>query len=205
MSTTDSGSSFRPDPTDVSDQGKAASTIELFFDLVFVFAFTQVTGFLVEQLTWAGLARGTAILAAVWWAWIVYSWVTNTASTEQNVSERVILLAAMAAMVIVALAVPSAFSGTALVFGIAYFVVRLLHVVLYLMTAPSETRTAVSRVAPGVLGAPALIVAASFFASPLASVLWVAALAIDYGIVFVRGVEGFTVMSAISSNDTSSS
>lgn len=193
MSTTDSESSFQPDPTDVSEQGKSASTIELFFDLVFVFAFTQVTSFLVEHLTWAGLARGAAILAAVWWAWVVYSWLTGAASAEENVPERLILLAAMTSMVVVALAIPGAFGETALMFGIAYFVVRFLHVLLYTLTAPSETRDAVVRVAPGFLGGPVLIVAASFFAGPVASVLWAAALAIDYGIVYVRGVEGFRV------------
>lgn len=191
MSTTDSGSSFRLDATDISDQGKAASTLELFFDLVFVFAFTQVTSYLVEHLSWAGLARGGAILAAVWWAWVCYSWLTGAASAEENVPERLILLAAMAGMVVVALAVPGAFGETALVFGVAYFVVRILHVLLYTLTDSSEARDAVIRVAPGFLGGPALIVAASFFAGPLASALWVAALAIDYGIVYVRGVEGF--------------
>jgi low temperature requirement protein LtrA len=191
MSTTDSGSSFQPDPTDVSEQGKTASPLELFFDLVFVFTFTQVTSFLAHHLTWAGLARGAAILAAVWWAWVVYSWLTGAASAEENVPKRLILLAAMGTMLVVALAIPGAFGETALVFGIAYFVVRFLHVLLYTLTASADTRDAVVRVAPGFLGGPALIVAASFVTGPLASVLWVAALAIDYGIVFVRGVEGF--------------
>lgn len=193
MSTTDSGSSFEPDATDVSEQGKTASPMELFFDLVFVFAFTQVTSFLVDHQMWAGLARGAAILAAVWWAWVVYSWLTGAASAEENVPERLLLLAAMASMVVVALSIPGAFGETALVFGVAYFVVRFLHVLLYTLTASSETRDAVVRVAPGFLGGPALIVAASFFAGPLASVLWIAALAIDYGIVYVRGVKGFRV------------
>lgn len=191
MSTTDSNQRFEPDSIDVSEQGKSASTLELFFDLVFVFAFTQVTSFLVDHLTWGGLARGAAILAVVWWAWVVYSWVTSTASAEENIPERLVLLLAMAAMAIVALAVPDAFGDTALIFGVAYFIVRALHVYLYTLTAPPETRIAVSRVAPGFLGGPLLLVTASFFAGPLASILWVTALAIDYGIVFVRGVEGF--------------
>lgn len=193
MRTSDSSTSFDPDPTDVSEQGKAASTLELFFDLVFVFAFTQVAGFLVAHLTWAGLARGAAILAAVWWAWVCYTWLTGAAAAEENVVERLLLLTAMAAMVVVALSIPGAFGETALVFGVAYFVVRVLHVLLYVRTAPAETRDAVVRVAPGFLGGPALLVAASFVTGPLASGLWIAALAIDYGIVFVRGVEGFSV------------
>ncbi len=191
MSTTDATGSFEPDATDVSDEGKAASTLELFFDLVFVFAFTQVTGFLVEQPTWSGLAQGAAILAAVWWAWVVYSWLTATASAEEAVSERLVLLGAMGAMVVVALSVPAAFGDTGLMFGVAYFVVRSFHVLLYTLTAPPETRTAVRRVAPGFLGGPALLVIAGIVTGPLVGVLWATALLIDYGIVFVRGVEGF--------------
>ncbi len=91
MSRTDSSSSFEPDTTDVSEQRKSASTLELFFDLVFVFAFTQVTSFLVEHQTWGGLARGAAILAAVWWGWAAYSWLTGAASAEENLVERLFL------------------------------------------------------------------------------------------------------------------
>jgi low temperature requirement protein LtrA len=43
--------------------------LELFFDLVFVFALTQVTGFLTDHLTWTGMLQGAALLAALWWAW----------------------------------------------------------------------------------------------------------------------------------------
>jgi low temperature requirement protein LtrA len=185
--------SFEPDATDVSDQGKDASTLELFFDLVFVFSFTQVTSYLVDHQTWGGLARGAAILAAVWWAWMVYSWLTQDASAEENASERLILFGAMASMLIVALAIPNAFSGTALIFGVAYFVVRLLHVLLDTRVAPAERRAALHRLAPGLVGGPALLVVAGFVGGPLANVLWIVALAIDYGIVFIRNVQGFHV------------
>ncbi|EMA56046.1 low temperature requirement protein A [Halococcus thailandensis JCM 13552] len=96
-------------------------------------------------------------------------------------------------MLVVALSVPGAFGDTALLFAVAYFVVRLLHIALYAAATPPETRDAVLRAAPGFLGGPALLVLASFFDGPLKAILWVIALAIDYGIVFVRGVEGFRV------------
>lgn len=182
---------FTPDPTDVSEQGKSASTLELFFDLVFVFAFTQVTSFLVEHQTWTGLAQGALILAAVWWGWAAYSWLTGAASAEENLVERLFLFGAMASMAIVALAVPDAFGDTALIFGIAYFIVRLLHVLLYKRVAPPETRAAVRRVAPGILGGPALIAVAGFVDGPLAIGLWIVALAVDYGIALFGNIEGF--------------
>lgn len=176
-----------------NEQGQDVTTIELFFDLVFVFAFTQVTGFLAHHLTWAGVAQGAAMLAAVWWAWVMYSWLTGAVSPQEDLLQRVVLFAAMAAMLVVALSVPGAFGDTALLFAVAYFVVRLLHIALYAAATPPETRDAVLRAAPGFLGGPVLFVLASFFDGPLQSVLWVVALAIDYGIVFVRGVEGFRV------------
>lgn len=146
MSTTDS----TPDANEnASEQGQDVSTIELFFDLVFVFAFTQVTGFLAHHLTWAGVAKGAALLAAVWWAWVMYSWLTGAVSPQENLLQRVVIFAAMAAMLVVALSVPGAFETTALLFAVAYFVVRLLHIALYTAATPPETRDAVLRAAPG--------------------------------------------------------
>lgn len=97
----------------------------------------------------------------------------------------------MASMAVVALLVPDAFGDTALIFGVAYFAVRLLHVLLYLIVAPPETRAAVHRVAPGILGGPALIVVAGFVDGLLAIGLWIVALAVDYGIALFGNNEGF--------------
>ncbi|QZP39333.1 low temperature requirement protein A [Halobaculum magnesiiphilum] len=174
-------------------QEQDVTPLELFFDLVFVFAFTQVTGFLVDHLTWPGMLRGAALLAALWWAWVTYSWLTGAVPAEERLPARLVILTAMSAMLLVALAVPGAFGDDGVLFGVAYFVVRALHVVLYAVATPPETRDAVLRAAPGFLGGPALLVVAGFFDGLLVGVLWIAALAIDYGIVFVRGVEGFHV------------
>ena len=183
-----------PSPGETAnEQEQSVTPLELFFDLVFVFAFTQVTDFLVEHLTWAGMARGAALFAALWWAWVTYSWLTGAVSAEEVLSARLVILTAMTAMLLVALSVPDAFGDDAVLFGVAYFVVRLLHVVLYVRVAPPETREAVLRIAPGFLGGPALLVAAGFFDGVFQSALWVAALAVDYGIVLIRGVEGFHV------------
>jgi low temperature requirement protein LtrA len=178
---------------DAAEQDQDVTPLELFFDLVFVFAFTQVTGFLVEHLSWTGMVRGAALLAALWWAWVTYSWLTGAVPAEEALPARLVILTAMAAMLVVALSVPGAFGDDAILFGVAYFVVRLLHVVLYGVATPPETRDAVLRATPGFLGGPALLVVAGFFDGPLEGILWAVALAIDYGIVFVRGVEGFHV------------
>ncbi|WP_266081134.1 low temperature requirement protein A [Haladaptatus caseinilyticus] len=180
-------------PTDAGDQEQSVTPLELFFDLVFVFAFTQVSSFLIHHLTWGGLAQGAALLGVLWWAWVCYSWLTGEVNAEEVMLARIVVLTAMAAMLIVALAVPDAFGENAILFGLAYFIVRLLHIVLYMVVGPSETYTAVRRVAPGFLGGPLLLVVAGFFDGTIQSALWLLAIVIDYGIVFVRGVEGFHV------------
>src|SRR5690242_1008250 len=96
--------------------------LELFFDLVFVFAITQATGFISGDPTWTRLVEGLAILALLWWAWSSYAWLGNTAASDEG-AIRVVLLGAMGAMLIVSLAEPNAFGDDGLIFGIAYFVV----------------------------------------------------------------------------------
>jgi low temperature requirement protein LtrA len=163
--------------------------LELFFDLVFVFAITQVTGFLAENETGEGLLRGLLLLAALWWAWEGYAWLTNTLDPEEG-AVRLAVFASTGAMLIVALATPSAFGTEALVFGVAYFIVRALHLVLFAIAgrADPELRAAVLRFAPSAVLGPSLLVIASFFDGPAEVALWTVALTIDYlGALVGRG------------------
>jgi low temperature requirement protein LtrA len=183
-------------PTESSNETEpeeASDPLELFFDLVFVFAFTRVTAFVSNHHTWAGVVRGIALLAALWWAWVTYSWLMDTAPTEEVVAERVVILAATATMFVVAIAVPEAFGETAVLFGVAYFAVRAIHVGLSVRTTHFETRERFLRLVPGFLGGPALLLAASFVDGPLRAALWIAGIAIDYGVLFVRGVAKFDI------------
>ena len=179
-----------PSATEATD---AANPLELFFDLVFVFAFTRITAFVSHDLSWAGVVRGVALLAVLWWAWVTYSWLTDTIPAETVISERVAVLAAAALMFVVALAVPGAFGDTAVLFSVAYFAVRALHVALSVVAAEAATRDRFLRLAPGFLGGPALLVAAAFAQEPLRAALWVVGIAIDYGVLFVRGVAKYDV------------
>src|SRR5438034_2103772 len=106
------------------------SPLELFFDLVFVFAFTQVTTLLTHNPTWGGLVRGLLVLSMLWWAWSAYAWLTNTFDPEEG-RVRLVVLSAAAAMLIAALATPHAFGSDGVIFAVAYFVVRGLHLVLF--------------------------------------------------------------------------
>jgi low temperature requirement protein LtrA len=173
-----------------SEEGEERVTpLELFFDLVFVFAITQVTGFLVENETGEGLLRAALLLAALWWAWEAYAWLTNTLDPEEG-GVRLAVFATTGAMLIVALATPSAFGTEALVFGVAYFIVRALHLVLYAIAARADPdlRSAVLHFAPTAVLGPSLLVLAGFFDGPAEIGLWIAALTIDYlGALVGRG------------------
>jgi low temperature requirement protein LtrA len=174
---------------------RRVTPLELFFDLVFVFALTQVTAFLADHLTWGGMLRGVALLAALWWAWGGYSWLTNAVPAEEVIPARLVILAAMAAMLVASLAVPGAFGEDGVLFGAAYFVVRFLQVLLYALATGGtpETRRAILRLSPGFLAAPALLVAAGFLDGLAQGALWAVALAIDYGAALVGGVSGFRI------------
>src|SRR4051794_20727551 len=85
------------------------TTLELFFDLVFVFAITQVTAFMAEDLGWRSALRGLVVLALLWWAWCSYAWLGNQVRADEGVV-RLVVLVAMAALFLGALAIPDAWS-----------------------------------------------------------------------------------------------
>ena len=168
--------------------------LELFFDLVYVFAFTQVTRLLVEDPTWSGVLRGMLVLAALWLAWSGYAWLTSTIDVDEG-GVRLTMLASTAAMLGVALAVPGAFEDDALLFGLAYLVVRILHLLLYAMAARDDPRlqAALLRLVPTELLGALLFVGAAFVEDDARVVVWLAALAIDYGGPLIRDLEGWRI------------
>src|ERR671927_2005822 len=113
--------------------------LELFFDLVFVFAITQVTGLMSKEPTWTGLGQGMLVLAALWWAWAGYAWLTNRVDPEEG-GVRLAVFAAMAALLIASLAVPRAFGSDAEAFGVAYLVVRVMHIALFALGGRDDER-----------------------------------------------------------------
>src|SRR3712207_3436504 len=141
------------------------------------------------------MLQGAGLLVVLWWAWGGYSWLTNAVPAEEVIPARLVILTSMAAMLVASLAVPDAFGEYGALFSLAYFVVRLLHVVLFVLATGNtpETHQAILRLAPGFLGAPVLLIPAGFVDGFAQGTLWAAALAIDVGVSFVRGVSGFRV------------
>jgi low temperature requirement protein LtrA len=155
--------------------------LELFFDLVFVFAITQVTTLMIHEPSWHGVFRGMLVLAAVWSAWTAYSWLTSAIDVDEG-AVRLVMLTSMGAMLGVALAEPRAFGRDAVLFGVMYLVVRLLHVALVTVVsrAQPERRSSVLRFAPTALAAATLLLAAGFADGNTRIALWVVAIAVDY-------------------------
>jgi low temperature requirement protein LtrA len=167
--------------------------LELFFDLVFVFALTQVTSLLADDPTWEGLLRGGAVMAALWWAWAAYAWLTDEIDHDEG-ANRLAMLVSMAAMLIVALAVPQAFGDDAVVFGLAYLVVRLMHLVLFIVGTPDvHVRAAMITLSRTSVPAPVLLVVAAFLDGAAQGAVWALALAIDYAGPYVFGVRGLRI------------
>jgi low temperature requirement protein LtrA len=176
------------------ERGQRVTPLELFFDLVVVFGITQVTGFLSDDPTWGGLLRGLLLLGALWWAWASYAWLTNTLNPEEG-AVRLAVFGAIAAMLIVSLAAPNAFGADGVAFGVAYFIVRALHLVLYAIAGRGDRDLlrAVVRIVPTAILGPALLVVGGFFDGTAQLALWGSALAVDYLGVLVGHMRGWRV------------
>jgi low temperature requirement protein LtrA len=168
------------------EREERVTPLELFFDLVVVFAITQVTQLMSNDLSWGGLGHGMLVLAAVWWLWTGYAWLTNTLEPEQGIV-RAGMLSAMAAMFLVALAVPHAFGREGVLFALAYLVVRVINLALYGISGRGDPNLSrrLRRFATRELIAPLLILAAAFVDAPWREVLWIVALAVVYSDVVV--------------------
>jgi low temperature requirement protein LtrA len=173
------------------------SPLELFFDLVFVFAFTQITGTLTDEHTAAGVGKAVLVFAVLWWAWGAYAWLTNAVRTSET-GPRLVILVSTAAMLVTALAVPTAWGDGGLAFALGYLVVMTLHAVLYLQAGeyPETTRGAILRLAPSNIAAALVLVTAGLVDGTARTVLWVLAVVVTYLGPYVTGVAGFTVRPA---------
>ncbi|MSO41070.1 MAG: low temperature requirement protein A [Solirubrobacterales bacterium] len=169
--------------------------LELFFDLVFVLSFTQVTAMLAADPSWETVGQGMLILAAVWWAWCAFAWLTNTVDPNENLN-RIAVFTAMAAMLIVSLSLPEAFEELGLLFGVSYFVVRAIHLLIYVRGSRAEADNdnlgAIMRLAPGMMVGSALLVVAGLVDEGGARTsIWIIAVLIDWLTPLLFGTEGF--------------
>ena len=160
------------------------STLELFFNLVFVFAITQLTGILSHDVTVEDGFRVLLVFGVLWWMYGGYVWLAN-ARTPSRTAERLLMLAGMAGFLIMGLAIPEAFGRDGVALGIGYLIVVLIHGWLY-----QRVNRNIARVAPFNLVAALLVITAGIVKGGAAYGLWAAALAVQVLSPFVLPVRG---------------
>jgi low temperature requirement protein LtrA len=159
-----------------------ATTLELFFDLVFVFAITQVSHLLLDDISWRGAGHMTLALLVVWWAWNYTTWVTNELDPD-SVVVRLLLIGLMLASLLLAVAIPDAFGDRALLFAGSYVAIQVgRHTFLTFAAAGRGTieRERAGRILAWFVAAGTLWLAGAFVDGSARTAIWVAALAIDY-------------------------
>ena len=166
-----------PDPS----AERRTTPVELLWDLVFVFAVTQVTTLLAHRTSWARFGEAMVVLALVWWAWSAFVWAAN-AQEEESRTLRACLLAGTTLIFIVGLAVPNAFGRNSLLFAVAYALVRFLHLGVYADAARrgNAGRAAIVGFAVTVVIGMVLLIAGALTHGWARVVLWLLAVAIDY-------------------------
>ena len=177
--------------------------LELFFDLVFVFALTQVTALMADQPSAVGVLRGMLILSVLWWCWVGYAWLGNVVRADEGVI-RLAMFGAMAAMFVLALTIPESFDDLPgglpgpVVFAAGYFVVRVAHLLLFLAISRNDPalRRQVLRFAPSVILGTSFLLIASQLDGPAQTAMWATALVADYLGTMLAGASGWRVNSA---------
>jgi low temperature requirement protein LtrA len=179
-------------PTSEED---TATTFELFFDLVYVFAMTQVTGYMVHAHDALGVLQGLLVLALLWWTWCAYAWLGNQARADTGVVRAA---TAMAALFVVALTIPEAWDdaegglyGPLVLVG-AYLLVRCVHLSVYALAArgdPGLRRQLAISWGPTLAGA-VLLVAGVLLGGQLQTVFFAGALVVDWGGIYLTSRQG---------------
>jgi low temperature requirement protein LtrA len=163
------------------------STLELFFDLVFVFTITQLAETLSEHLTVATLGNVMLILAVVWWMYSGYAWLTN-AVAPNSTTRRTLLLTGMAGFLVMALAIPEAFGEYGWLFGVSYLVVNVVHSALFMNAGPGAVR-AMRLLAPLNITAALLVLVGGLVPEPWRHLCWIAAPLVQIATGYLHKIE----------------
>lgn len=201
---TDTRSARPVERHDLEDVG--VSPLELFFDLVFVFALTQVTAYMAHEIDAGhgleGLLRGVLLLMLMWWSWVGWAWLCNVTDVEAP-ALKMTMLAGMSALFVLALCIPEAFEDGdggldgPLVLALAYLAVRALHFLMFWLVAREDPslRGQLTRFAPTVAGSSVVLIFASQAEGDTQTALWALALVADYVGTWLGGASGWRLPS----------
>ncbi len=166
------------------------STLELFFDLVFVFTITQVAHLVVHAHGAVDLFRAFLVLSMTWWMYGGYAWLTNNIGTSL-LAHRLLMLGGMAGFLVMALSVPESFGRDGVAFGLAYLLVTLIHVVLFARAPNPASASAILTIAPFNITAALLVLAAGYLGGQWNLVPWLGAVIIVAATSLARQARGF--------------
>jgi low temperature requirement protein LtrA len=173
------GALFRPI---LPHQHSRVTYAELFFDLVFVFAVTQISHTLLGRFTPLGAAQTTLLFLAVWWVWVYTSWITNWLNPELT-PVRVLLFLLMLGGLVLSTSIPKAFESRGLWFATAYATMQVGRTIFLLVSTP-PTRTLARmnavRILVWLLMSAVFWIAGGFAEGYQRLVLWAVALCIEY-------------------------
>jgi len=166
----------------VPNQHSRVTNAELFFDLVFVFAVTQLSHMLLGRFTPLGAVQVTLLFLAVWWVWVYTTWVTNWLDPDQT-PVRILLFLLMLGGLVLSTSIPTAFEGRGLWFAGAYAAMQVGRTLFWLLATPSH-RTLVRHNAIRILvwlcGSAVFWILGGLAEGETRLWLWIAALAIEY-------------------------
>ena len=161
----------------------SVSALELFFDLVFVFAVTQLSHYLLAHHSIVGMLQSLVMFLAVWWAWIYTAWATNWLDPNQT-PVRVVLILVMLLSMVMSSAIPHAFGPYGLAFALAYVAIqvgRTAYTAWAREDFPHGTSTNMARATAYFIAAAILWIAGGLDSDPMRRLLWwAAALAVEY-------------------------
>ncbi len=177
------------------EPGVRVSTLELFFDLVFVFTVTQLTAALAGNLTVPAALRVMLMLGVILWMYGGYAWLTNAVAPTDE-WRRALLFVGMAGFLAIALAIPGALGPDGWAFGVGYFVVNLVHSGLFIKAGGREAARAMGRLGPLNLLSAGLVLAGGFLPGGWREAAWCAALAVMIASPYIHRIEGFTISPA---------
>lgn len=183
---------------ETSREGDRATTLELFFDLIYVFAFTQVSALMAEGHDGISVLQGLVILALIWWSWTSYTWLANQAHADHGVV-RIAMMLAIALMFLVSLVIPETYDDlegglfAPLVFVVAYVLVRVVHAVAYVIAAGSDDglrRQIIVSLGVAMVPCSALLVIGALVGAPYQVWIWLVAIMLDLALVYLTSRGG---------------
>jgi low temperature requirement protein LtrA len=183
---------------ETSREGDRVTTLELFFDLVYVFAFTQVTALMSHRPDGVGVVQGLVMLALLWGPWCSFAWLANQAHANRGIV-RIGLVAATVIMFVASLAVPEAFRDEhagvlgPMVILACYVLVQTVHAVVYLIAAGDDRglrRQIVVSDLSAMLPAAALLLIGGLVGSPFQTWIWLVAAVLQWLVIWLTSNGG---------------